>query len=180
MRLFHKVSPPIEVISIPFSVEESFLGRYFFGQTEPLNFGGGYHAWGALRNPSNSDVKLFWNVYTISNFSSQAFTAEIWLNSSLAEQGKTSGNVAASNQSCSLPHPKVELKYADRLASPPSDGIFSFLRRVEPKTTLTRHDFQGLIILPPGGSATVFLPSPGQKLFQSKIAFGWWEQARDV
>ncbi|HJV45100.1 MAG TPA: DUF6143 family protein [Bacillota bacterium] len=168
---------PVEVINTPYSVYAAFQGNYFFGQTEKLNLSSGNHAWGGLINPIGSGVQLFWNVYTISNFSRQPFTAEIWLNSTLVGKGQKSQNVSPSNLSLSpLTYPRVELQYAEGFSELPSDGIFSFIRRVEPGTTLTRHDFQGLIILPPGGSVIVLVRSPGTHQVQSRIAFGWWEE----
>jgi len=47
---------------------------------------------------------------------------------------------------------------------------------VEPGYTLTRHDFQGMIIIPPGGSVIAYLKSSGKGLINSIVAMGWWEQ----
>ncbi len=179
LALFEHLKQPLEIIDITYSVQQTFLGNYFFGQTDLLTFGGGYNAWGGLINPVGSGVDMFWNVYTISNFSSRPFTTEAWLNSTPPGKGIVSINVASANQAIiPLPRPIVELQYADCRLQSPTDGIYSFLRRVEPNSTLTRHDFQGLIIIPPGGSAILFLRSPDQETIRSRIAFGWWEQKR--
>ena len=179
LALSEHLKQPLEVIDITFSVQQTFLGNYFFGQTDILTFGGGYNAWGGLINPVGSGVDMFWNVYTISNFSSRPFTTEAWLNSTPPGKGIVSKNVAPANQAIiPLPRPIVELQYADCLLQSPTDGIYSFLRRVEPNSTLTRHDFQGLIIIPPGDSAILFLRSPDQETIRSRIAFGWWEKKR--
>lgn len=172
-----KINQPIRVVDLTYSVWETFLGNYFLGQADMLTFGDEYNAWGALINPPNSGVDMFWNVYTFSNFSSYPFTAEIWLNSTPPGNGILSKTVASANQSISpLPQAKVELQYKDHVLKLPKGGIFSFTRRVEPKYTLTRHDFQGMIIIPPGGSAITYLKSPGKGIIQSTVAFGWWEQ----
>lgn len=177
LALFGHAKQPPEVIDITYSVQEAFSGKYFFGQTDLLTFGGGCNAWGGLINPVNSGVDMFWNVYTISNFSNHPFTTEAWLNSTPPGIGIVSKSVASSNQAIiPLPQPRVELHHANCIAQAPTDGIYSFLRRVEPYSTLIRHDFQGLIIIPPGGTAILFLRSPGPETFQSRIAFGWWEQ----
>lgn len=174
---FIKATVPLEVVNIANSVWETFLGNYFFGQTDPITFGNGYNAWGALINPPASGVDMFWNVYTFSNFSILPFTAEVWLNSTPPGRGKLSGNVAAANQSIEPPpQPKTELQFAEHIVKPPAGGIFSFTRRVEPNYTLTRHDFQGIIIIPPGGSAVTYLRSPGKEAVRASVAFGWWEQ----
>jgi hypothetical protein len=47
---------------------------------------------------------------------------------------------------------------------------------VEPSTTLAKHDFQGMYIIPPGSSFALFFLSPGKDLVQVRIAFGWWEE----
>jgi len=172
-----KINQPLKVVNLTFSVWETFLGNYFFGQTGLLTFGNRYNAWGALINPPDSGVDMFWNVYTLSNFSSQPFTAEIWLNSTLPGRGALSKDVASANQAINPPpQPKVELQYGDHVLKPPTKGIYSFARIVEPNYTLTRHDFQGMIIIPPGGSAITYLKSLMNGTIQSKIAFGWWEQ----
>lgn len=179
-RLNHVKQPP-SVIVIPYSVQQAFLGSYFFGQTELLTFGSQTHAWGALVNPVYSGVNLFWNVYTISNFTDKPLTTEFWLNSSPIGKIKTSTLVASSNQAIvPCPSPKVVIQYAEEVPTTPRDGIYSFTRRVEPHTTLTRHDFQGLIILPPGGNAIGFIKSPGQGIFRARIAYGWWEEKVNV
>jgi hypothetical protein len=176
-RAFKKIAGPLKVVNLTHSVWETYLGNYFFGQTGPLTFGGGYNAWGALKNPPDSGVDMFWNVYTFSNFSSRPFTAEVWLNSTPPGRGTLSVNVASANQSINPPPKlKVELQFADHIVKPPAGGSFSFTRRVEPNYTLTRHDFQGMIIIPPGGSAVTYLISQGKEAMRASVAFGWWEQ----
>ena len=177
LRSGKKIDQPLKVVDLTFSVWETMLGNYFFGQTEQLNFGNGYHAWGALLNPSDSGVDLYWNVYTFSNYSGQPYTAEVWLNSASPGKGTLSKDVASANQAIKPPsQPKVELRYGDHVSKPPTGGLYAFTRRVEPDHTLTRHDFQGMIIIPPGGSVITYLKSPDKGTVQSIVAFGWWEQ----
>lgn len=174
--LLKKGEKPQEVIELTNAVYQSYLGRYFFGQTEILTFGGGYHAWGGLINPVDSKVNMFLNAYTISNFSNQAVTAEGWLSSKLPGQVNTSKNVAAGNQSIFPPPiPKVKIQNASLVSKTPTGGTYTFVRRVEPSQTLTKHDFQGMYIIPPGSSFVLFFMPPGKEQVQIRVAFGWWE-----
>ena len=66
-----------EVISYPVPLFKSIRGKYFVGQTEPLWVGNGVNTWAALVNSRNSNVNLYTNVFTISNFSDDYLTAEI-------------------------------------------------------------------------------------------------------
>jgi len=52
----------------------------------------------------------------------------------------------------------------------------TFVRRVEPNQTLTKHDFQGMYIIPPGSSFALFFLSPDNEQVNARIAFGWWEE----
>lgn len=67
----------IKAVNIPNPLYQSLQGRYFVGQTETIRFGKGKNAWGGLINPSNSDVNLFVNAFTVTNHSNQPFIAEI-------------------------------------------------------------------------------------------------------
>lgn len=154
------------------------VGTYFFGQTGLLTFGDGSHAWGGLFNPDDSGIHLGWNGFTVTNYSPEPFTVEVWLLNHSLGKGTISRNVASANQAIRpVPIPKVELRDADRLYEAPKDGRFSFVRIAEPKATLTEHDFPGLILLPPGSSIIAFLRSPEAGTVRSRVAFGWWEGA---
>jgi hypothetical protein len=174
--LFNKEKQPEEVVVLSDAVYKSRTGKYFLGQTDIISFGNSYNAWGALINPKGSNVNLFLNAYTISNFSNESLTAEGWLSSSLPGAAKSSGFFAAGNQSISPPPlPKVIIRNASLVTKTPVGGTYTFVRRVEPNITLTKHDFQGMYIIPPGSSFALFFLSPGRNYVQARVAFGWWE-----
>lgn len=175
--ILNRFAQPKKVVDLTYSVWENYLGNYYMGQTGTLTFDNEYNAWAALINPPDSGVDMFWNVYTLSNFSSQPFTAEAWLNSAPPGKGTFSENVASSNQAMHPPtKPKIQIQYGEKVQSPPLGGIYLFTRVVEPGYTLTRHDFQGMIIIPPGGSVIAYLKPSGKGPINSIVAMGWWEQ----
>jgi hypothetical protein len=168
---------PQKVLVLSDAVYHSYLGEYFFGQTDIITFGEDYNAWGGLVNPANSNVNMFLNAYTISNFSNKPLTAEGWLSSSLPGKANISSYFAAGNQSIiPPPMPKVEIKNTSLVAKRPTGGTYTFVRRVEPLETLTKHDFQGMYIVPPGSSFVLFFLSPGKEQVYARVAFGWWEE----
>jgi len=176
-KIFKRKKRPEEVVVLPDAVYHSYLGNYFLGQTDLITFGDSCNAWGALINPQGSNVNMFLNAYTISNFSNQPLTAEGWLSSVLPGKSKVSGNFAAGNQSfVPAPKPKVEIRNAGFVSKTPAGGTYTFVRRVEPNQTLTKHDFQGMYIIPPGSSFALFFLSPGSSKVQVRTAFGWWEE----
>lgn len=168
---------PQEAIVLSENVYHSSLGDYFLGQTEIISFGEGYDGWGGLVNPEDSQVNMFLNAYTITNYSNEPLTAEAWLSSTLPGRKKTSPYFAAGNQSIiPPPMPKVEIQNASFVSTKPRSGTNAFVRRVEPTITLTKHDFQGMFIIPPGSSIALFFLSPGNRRAYTRIAFGWWEE----
>lgn len=178
--LLKKEKQSIEVIVLSNAVYHSYLGKYFLGQTDMITFGNSYNAWGALVNPVDSNVNMFLNAYTISNFSNEPLTAEGWLNSVLPGVAKISTSFITGNQSISpQPIPKVEIQNASFVLKTPKSGIYTFVRRVEPNQTLTKHDFQGMYIIPPGSCFALFFLSPGKNHVQTRVAFGWWEENSD-
>jgi hypothetical protein len=170
---------PQKAIVLSDSVYHSYLGTYFLGQTEWISFGGRFKAWGGLFNPPDSKVNMFLNAYTISNFSEMPITAEGWLGSRFSGNAETSEHYAAGNQSFHPPRqPKVRIQSASFVTGSPDGGTYTFVRRVEPAMTLTKHDFQGMYIIPPGSSFALFYLPPGDILVHVKVAFGWWEEER--
>lgn len=174
---FEKERQPIEVVELTDAVYQSYLGRYFLGRTNIMMFDEGHYAWGGLVNPPDSRVNMFLNAYTISNFADQPLTAEGWLSGTFHGSVRTSVHAAAGNQAISPPpRPRVKIQSASFVSEPPTGGVYTFVRRVEPEITLTKHDFQGMYIIPPGSSFVLFfLPSAGGEV-RVKIAFGWWEK----
>lgn len=168
---------PQQMIVLSDSVYHSYLGKYFLGQTETISYGGHLQAWGGLINPQGSNVNMFLNAYTISNFSDQSITAEGWLSSKFSGKVETSRHYAAGNQSITPPlQPKVKIQSASFVSGTPKGGTYTFVRRVEPSITLTKHDFQGMYIIPPGSSFVLYFLPPGETLVHIKLAFGWWEE----
>jgi hypothetical protein len=170
---------PQKAIVLKDSVYHSYLGEYFLGQTNIISYGGSYQAWGGLFNPLDSGVNMFLNAYTISNFSTQPITAEGWLSASFTGKAVISGHYAAGNQSITPPtQPKVLIRSASYVTGTPIKGTYTFVRRVEPRVTLTKHDFQGMYIIPPGSSFALLFLAPEAADIKVKIAFGWWEEKR--
>lgn len=167
-----------EAIVLPDSVYHSYLGEYYFGQTDGIWFGKTYYAWGGLINPPDSGVDLYLNAYTISNFSIVPVTAQGWLSSQLSGTPIISRMVAAGNQAMNPPNmPRVTIQSASRVIGTPVGGTYTFVRRVEPSMTLTKHDFQGMYIIPPGSSFVLFFLPSTEEVYV-RIAFGWWEEQR--
>lgn len=173
---------PENVIVLRDSVYNSYLGRYFLGQTETISYGGDFQAWGGLINPIDSNVYMYLNAYTISNYSEHPITAEGWLSSKLSGKAVTSSHFAAGNQSINPPIvPRVMIQSAGFVSAAPEGGTYTFVRRVEPNITLTKHDFQGMYVIPPGSSFILYFLPPGKICIHVKIAFGWWEEEiRDI
>jgi hypothetical protein len=170
-------SQPIEVVDITNPGKYSLLGKYFIGQTGELTFGSQYNAWGGLINPGNSRVNLFFDIFTITNFSTINFTGEIWLNATLLTKGKTSSIVTPSNQGIfPPPKPKAVLQFADYLAESPLTGVNIFNRIVPQNSTLVSDSHKGSIIIGPGKSFSIFLRSPGDGIIKGTIVMTWWEE----
>lgn len=175
--MLDKSIKPQKVISIPVSLSESIEGRYFVGQTNPLRVGNGSVSWAGLVNPYNSNVNLHANVFTISNFSNEYLTAEIWLNTTFPEKGLISNKVSPTNTSL-IPAPKnkVDIQFIKSTDITPENGVNVYERIVQPNTTLVGEE-DGKFIEPPGGSYVVIIKSSGSDLNKVIVAFGWWEKS---
>ncbi|ACL75742.1 DUF6143 family protein [Ruminiclostridium cellulolyticum] len=172
-----RTKQPIEVVDITSPTMNSMLGRYFIGQTNILNFGNKYDAWGGIINPNDSGVNLYIDLFTISNFSSQNFTAEIWLNANTPIKATVSSTVTPSNQAMSPPpRPKAIMEYADFLTEPLMKGVNIFGRIVARNSTLVSDSHNGSIIIGPGGSFSILMKSPGQQSISGTIVLTWWEE----
>lgn len=168
---------PIEVVDLTNPGKYSMIGKYFIGQTGELTFGNNYNAWGVLINPRHSEVNLFFDIFTITNFSMESFVGEIWLSNKLLTEGKTSSIVTPSNQGISPPpKPKAKLQFADNTDAPPKSGVNIFNRIVPPDSTLVSDSHKGSIIIGPGGSFGILLKSAESKIITGTIVMTWWEE----
>ena len=169
---------PIQVVNITSPALNSRLGRYFIAQSELLNFGSGYSAWGGIINPINSGVNLYIDIFTITNFSTQSFVGEIWLNADVPKNAVVSTTVTPSNQGVSPPSkPKAVMKYADYFTTPMTRGVNIFGRIVGPNSTLVSDSHNGSIIIGPGGSFSILLrPQVSQQHITATIVLTWWEE----
>lgn len=176
--MYSKNIKPHEVVSIPVSLSKSMEGKYFVGQTEPLWVGNDSNAWAGLINPCNSDVDLYVNVFTISNFSDDYLTAEIWLNTDLPEKGSKSHKISPTNTALKpLPKNKVDIRFIESTTAAPESGVNVYERIVPPNGTLVSEE-DGKFIEAPGGNYVVVIKSSSSKLDMVIVAFGWWEEPR--
>lgn len=168
---------PIQVVNITSPALNSRLGRYFIAQTGLLDFGSGYNAWGGIINPINSGVNLYFDIFTITNFSTQSFVGEIWLNANVPKNAVVSTTVTPSNQGISpSSKPKAVMKYADYFTDPMTRGANIFGRIVAPNSTLVSDSHNGSIIIGPGGSFSVLLRPPVSQRITATIVLTWWEE----
>lgn len=168
---------PIEVVDITSPAMNSMLGRYFIGQTGVLSFGNKYTAWGGIVNPSGSGVNLYFDIFTITNFSNQNFLGEIWLNAKPPSKATISSTVTPSNQSISPPpRPKAVMLYADYSTEPITNGTNIFGRIVTPNSTLVSDSHKGSIIIGPEGSFSILLKSQSSQIIIGTIVLTWWEE----
>jgi hypothetical protein len=165
-----------EVVSIPVPLFKSIQGKYFVGQTKPLFACDGKIALAGLVNPCNSGVNLFANVFTISNFSNNYLTAEIWLNTNFPKNADISHMISPTNTAlCPITKNKVDIKFVKSTTIFPQDGVNIYDRIVPPNTTLVGEE-DGKFIEPPGGNYVVVIKSSSSILDKIIVAFGWWEE----
>lgn len=168
---------PIEVVNITSPAFNSKLGRYFIGKTGLLNFGSGYYALGGIVNPINSEVNLYIDIFTITNFSTQNFIGEIWLNANPPKNTVVSSDVTLTNQAISPPPiSKAIMKYAGYSTEPMTKGVNIFDRIVAQNSTLVSDSHNGSIIIGPGDSFSILLRSPGFQYITGTIVLTWWEE----
>lgn len=168
---------PIEVVDITSPAMNSMLGKYFIGQTGMLNLKYGYNAWGGIINPYDSGVNLYFDIFTITNFSNENFVGEIWLNAKPPKKSIISSTVTSSNQTIvPLPRPKAVMVYADYINEPLTNGVNIFDRIVASNSTLVSDSHKGSIIIGPGGSFSILLKSRAQQSIMGTIVLTWWEE----
>lgn len=165
-----------KTVNIPVSLYESIKGRYFVGQTGDLMVDSCSVAWASLVNPRCSDVDLYANVFTVSNFSKEYLTAEIWLNTRIPKNSFISDNVSPTNTALNhLPKNKVEIRYIKSTNLTPESGVNVYQRIVPPMTTLVGEE-DGKFIEKPNGNYTLIIKSLNGNSSKVIVAFGWWEK----
>lgn len=168
---------PKQVFSSPTSLLKSIQGNYFVGQTGELFVKNDLFAWAGLVNPSKSTVNLYTNVFTISNYSNDYLTAEIWLNPNFPKSAHISHKVSPTNTSLiKTPQNKVNIKFIESTTLSPKNGVNIYERIVPPNTTLVGEE-DGKFIESPGGNYTIILKSKAQMIQKVIVAFGWWEKS---
>jgi hypothetical protein len=171
----------IEVVNVTSPALNSRSGKYFIGKTGILNFGGGYYAWGGIVNPVDSEVNVYIDIFTITNFSNQNFISEIWLNAVPPRNAAVSSHVIPTNQVISpSPLPKAVMKYAGYSAEPMAKGVNIFDRIVNQNSTLVSDSHNGSIIIGPGDSFSILLRPPGYQYISGTIVLTWWEEAANA
>lgn len=170
-----KVLP--QVVTVPQSLYRSLRGKYFIGYADNLTFGKGTSAWARLYNPPHSGVKLFVNVWTVTDVTTTPFRAQFWFN---AKAPGTPINVRTTPTNTSLrplPNSRIKLQLANKVKGNPVGGIKAFVRRAVARETLVEEE-GGKIIIPPGGNFLVFLSNPEtpKLVGKGRVAFGWWEE----
>ncbi|MHC0039323.1 DUF6143 family protein [Pseudoneobacillus sp. C159] len=167
----------MEIVNIASPALNSRLGRYFIGKTGLLHFGSQYYAWGGIVNPIDSGVNLYIDIFTITNFSSQNFISEIWLNAEPPKSAVVSSNVTSTNQSISpSPLPKAIMYNAGYSTEPMIRGVNIFDRIVTQNSTLVSDSHNGSIIIGPGGSFSILLRPPTNQQITGTIVLTWWEE----
>ena len=168
---------PFEIVDLTSSGWNARLGRYFIGQTGELHFGGQFYAWGGIINPYYSETNLYFDIFTITNYGTQSFNAEIWLNAEPVYGDIRFSTITASNQAINPPpRPIAMMQQAEYLGRELSEGVNIFDRIVSPNSTLVSDSHQGSIILGPGGSFSILLKSLGRDIVTSTVVLTWWEE----
>jgi hypothetical protein len=169
---------PQEVVNVPISLFKSMQGKYFVGQTETLLVANNLNAWAGLVNPYNSNVNLYANVFTISNFSNNNLTAEIWLNTNSPQKWCVSQQISPTNTALNPPPKnKIDIRFVKSTPELPRKGVNVYKRIVPPHTTLVGEE-DGKFIEAPGGNYVLVIKSSVSELSDVIVAFGWWENLR--
>jgi hypothetical protein len=174
---FEPYAKPLQqTVNIPNPLYKSLQGKYFIGQTPPLFLNNGSNAWAALANPEDSGRVLFFNVFTVSNFSSHIIGAQLWLNTNPPGSPAVSSLVSPADTAlCPKPEHRILLQYVQSTGEIPYGGVNIFDRIVPSTSTLVSQE-DGKIIIPPGGNVVLFLKSSDAETTNAIVAFGWWEE----
>ncbi|AWI05402.1 DUF6143 family protein [Clostridium drakei] len=165
-----------EVVTIENPIFKSFEGKYFIGESDLLSFGFNNYAWGALYNPKDSGVNLYFSVTTVTNTSDLPIKSQIYLNSTIPEGATKVTSVTPSNLTI-LPPPKPKIIFltGQFLNNKIEGGVKAFTRIVPPNFTLVNEE-NGKIVIPPGGNILNLLISSAQVLIKAHIAYGFWRE----
>lgn len=168
---------PDQVVTIPFDLYQSFLGRYYIGRTPTLTLRPGCNCWGGLANPDDSPVNLFVDSISVSCLSPLSCCARIWLNTTLFGRIIVSPFVTLANTAVDpMPFSNALLSYAQNLRMAPFNGDSLAGEVIRPLGTLT-DSFGGKLIVPPGGSVIVYLSLPDpQGCLNCEVSCRWWEK----
>lgn len=172
-----RIEFPEKVVNLTSPGWNSQLGKYFIGQTDVLSFGNRLNAWSGISNPCHSGVNLYFDIFTITNFGEQSFTAEIWLNATPPLRNSKFSIITPSNQAVVPPkRPKAFMQEADYLSLDLTSGSNIFDRIVPPNSTLVSDSHQGSIIIGQGDTFCIFLKSSSKEIVTSTIVLTWWEE----
>ena len=163
---------PIEV-SLEYPLYQSQKGNYFIGQT-PIIKSETNKSIVALKNPINSNKKIYLNAITITNISSSNLSSEFYLRSNFYD-GLTSKLISCTNTTISpSPIPVGKIKYLDNSNKAPINGVSIFSRIVSPYSTLVIDG--GQIILGPGEAIVIYIGGFLSASAEIEVALGWWEE----
>lgn len=175
---------PEEIIGVPYSLFQSFLGMYYIGRTPGLIVRSGSNCWGGIINPRDSDADVFIDSISVSNTCTSAVCTRIWINNATFGSVYVSPYVTQANTTAQPSRdPSAVFSYAQDLQSTPQDGSSLASRFIGPLETQTQ-EFGGKLIIPPCGSCIVFCyarepaAKPGQAASSQtcEITMQWWEQ----
>ncbi|MEW9500343.1 DUF6143 family protein [Jeotgalibacillus marinus] len=164
------IKPVANIINSAF---QSTKGRNFAGLTDLLTFGGETVAWGRLVNPPNSKVCLFFDFFTLTNFSSSPYTADLFVDAIPPGEILVSSNVGNLNTNFANKFPVGQLQFNPGVDGELIGGVNTALRRVPANETVTSGQISGKIIIAPGNSILFFLTS--NEVVNARIGFEWWE-----
>jgi len=157
----------------PMDYRMSLSGRYFLGQTPEMSVTSDNNSWGELYNPENSGLRLYVNVWTVTNVSGNNFTGGIFFDS-VMDEVLDSGFITCTNMCPDLPENVGVIRYRDNESGlVPVGGIEAFTRRIPQQTTVISVE-NGKYIIPPGKRIGILARSATGNAV-SRIAFGWWE-----
>jgi hypothetical protein len=168
---------PEEIVDLTNSGYNARLGRYFIGQSKVLHFGNQQCAWSGIINPYHSGVNVYFDIFTITNFSEQSFIAEIWLNAEPPYGETKYSSITPSNQAIHpAPCSKALMQHADYLNDSFTEGVNIFDRIVTPNSTLVSDSHQGSIMIGQGGTFSILLKSCSREIVTAAIVLTWWEE----